>query len=304
VSGLESGRFSVASNAGFRRLEEIVGAEDKLVEVAGGFLFVEGPVWHPIDKHLTFSDIPADTTYRWDAEAGLATLRQSSNKTNGNAYDRAGRLISCEHSTSRVVRTELDGTVTILADRYDGMELNSPNDVIVAADGTIFFTDPPYGRTVEAVGVLRDLELSVNGVYRLSVTGDLALIIEDCEGPNGLCLSPDEQYLFVNDSERGHIRRFELRGDELSGGEVWAEPTGVNPGVVDGMKTDRSGNLYCTGPGGVFVYSPSGDHIGVIEAPEVVANFAWGGSDLKTLYLCATTTVYARRTKVPGLAAF
>lgn len=286
------------------RLADIVG-EEPLRTVADGFMFTEGPVWHPVEAHLTFSDIPASKTFRWSEAGGLTRLRDPSNKANGNAYDRQGRLITCEHSTSRLVRTEADGTLTTLADRYDGRELNSPNDVIVARDGTVYFTDPLYGRTMDSVGLVRDPELGVQAVYRLDVeSGELVQLIDDLDGPNGLCLSVDERHLFVNDSEHGHIRRFRLVDGRAVDGEVWAEPSGSGAGSVDGMKVDSADNLYCTGPGGVFVYDPGGHLVGVLEAPEGVGNFTWGDDDLRTLYLCASTSVYARRTTIPGLRAF
>jgi gluconolactonase len=287
------------------RLADLVNATEDLVTLADGFQFTEGPVWHPTERHLTFSDIPASRMFRWNAADGLQVLRDPSHKANGNAYDRQGRLITCEHATSRLTRTEPDGTVVVLADTFAGRELNSPNDVIVARDGTIYFTDPVYGRTMDAVGVLREVPQPARGVYRLiPESGRLTLLIWDCQGPNGLCLSGDERFLFVNDSDRGHIRRFQLDGEQVVADEVWAEPNGTGPGGVDGMKVDSLDNLYCTGPGGVFVYDPTGEALGVIHVPEGVGNFTWGGDDLRTLYLCATTSVYSCRTHVPGLPAF
>lgn len=287
------------------QLSELVAVDEPLRKIADGFQFTEGPVWHSTERHLTFSDIPASKTFRWEASAGLMVLRDPSNKTNGNAYDKQGRLISCEHATSRLVRSEADGAVTVLADSYEGKELNSPNDVIVARDGTIYFTDPVYGRTMDSVGVVREVQQRVPGVYRLDeLSRELTLLIDDCQGPNGLCLSTDERFLFVNDSERGHIRRFELDGDRVVDNELWAQPTGSGEGSVDGMKVDSLDNLYCTGPGGVFVYDPKGAWLGVIHVPEGVGNFTWGDDDLRTLYLCATSSVYSCRTNVAGLPPF
>ena len=291
------------SNSNVLRSECVI-VKEPLRVIADGFQFTEGPAWHPIDQYLIFSDIPASRTYCWHESLGLSVVRHESQKTNGNAYDKQGRLISCEHSTSRVVRTEAEGSFTVLADRYDGKELNSPNDVIVASDGTIYFTDPVYGRTLESVGRVRPVELSVRGVYRLTPAGELSLIIDNLLGPNGLCLSLDESLLYVNDSERGHIKRFHLSGDQVEGGEAWAQPKGARPGSVDGMKVDSLDNVYCTGPGGVFVYDRSGELLSVIDVPEVVGNFTWGGKDLKSLFVCATSKVYVCRMTVPGLAAF
>lgn len=287
------------------QLKSLICIEEPLRKVVDGFLFTEGPVWHPVERHLTFSDIPASRIYRWSAEAGLSTLRDPSNKTNGNAYDRQGRLISCEHVTSRLIRVEPDGSRTTLADSYRGLELNSPNDVIVSIDGTIYFTDPLYGRVLESMGSIREPQLTVNGVYRLGErAAELTLLIDDLEGPNGLCLSLDEDFLFVNDSERGHIRRFALKNGRAVGGEIWAQPAGPGEGGVDGMKIDSAGNLYCTGPGGVFVYDADARCLGVIQVREPVGNFTWGDDDLQTLYLCSTTSVFSCRTRVPGPPAF
>ncbi|MET8088272.1 SMP-30/gluconolactonase/LRE family protein [Micromonospora sp. NPDC005237] len=279
--------------------------DEPLRQLTTGYLFTEGPSWHPHEQSLTFTDIPAGRIFRLDAAGDVTAVRDPSNKANGTAYDRQGRLVVCEHATSRLVRRELDGSWTTLADRYDGRELNSPNDVIVASDGTIYFTDPPYGRTSEFVGVLREVPLDVCGVYRLVPdTGELTLLIDDLDGPNGLCLSLDESVLYVNDTEHGNIRRFRLQDGRGTGGEVFAVTSGPGDPVVDGLKIDSTGNVYCTGPGGIHVYSPDGAHLGVIEVPEVVGNFVWGGEDLCTLYICASTSVYSVRTTVAGLAAF
>lgn len=276
-----------------------------LQTLADGFLFTEGPVWHPVERYLLFSDIPASRTYRWETGRVPTVVRDPSNKTNGNAFDRSGALLSCEHVTSRLVRTESDGTQTVLADSYRGRELNSPNDVIVDRAGIIYFTDPVFGRELGTMGVVRPVPQPVRGVYRLDErSGELALLIDDFVAPNGLCLSLDERHLFVNDTEFDHVRRFELVDGEAVGGDVWAVAEGEGPGSVDGMKFDSEGNLFCTGPGGVFVWAPDGTELGLIEVPEAVGNFAWGGDDLRTLFLCASTTVFTVRVAVPGIPAF
>jgi gluconolactonase len=285
-------------------LNDVV-ADEPLQHVAGGFLFTEGPVWHPLEGHLTFNDIPGSATFRLDASGTVSTLRSPTNKANGNAYDRQGRLVSCEHASSRVVRLEDDGGVTVLAERFEGKELNSPNDVVVASDGSLYFTDPVYGRTMEWVGLLREPELSVRGVYRFDAQSqELTLVADDFDGPNGLCFSLDERFLFVNDSEHTHVRRLRLEDGRAVDSELWATPTGAGEGIVDGLKIDSAGNIYCTGPGGVHVFDPDGRCLGVILVPEVVGNFTWGDADLRTLYLCATSSVYTCRTKIPGLPAF
>jgi gluconolactonase len=275
-----------------------------LERVLTGYQFLEGPAWHPGERHLTFDDIPGNTLYRLGADWTVARLRAPSNMANGNTYDRQGRLLSCEHAASRLVRLEHDGGLTVLASSYEGRELNSPNDVIVARDGTIFFTDPLYGRG-EYYGVPRPPGQPVQGVYALGGRfGELTRIVDDTQGPNGLCLSPDEQYLYVADTERMHLRRFRLDGTEVTGGDVWAVVEGDRPGEPDGLKVDSAGNVFSCGPGGVHVFDPQGALLGVIEVPEVTANFTWGDDDLKTLYLCASTSLYRCRTHFAGIPLF
>jgi gluconolactonase len=283
----------------------VVGEEVVLERLATGFAFTEGPIWHPRERHLTFSDMPGDHMRRWTAAGGVKTFRQPSNKANGNTYDRAGRMLTCEHATSRVTRTEPDGTITVLTTHYRGKQLNSPNDIVVKGDGRIYFTDPTYGR-MPYYGVERTPELDFRGVYRVEPDGSaLALLADDFAQPNGLCFSRDETRLFVNDTERGHIRAFDVRADGLlSGGAVWAEVKGSGNGAPDGMKIDRDGNLYCCGPGGLHVFAPDARALGVIETPEAVANFTWGDDDLKSIFLTASTSLYRTRTKTPGVALF
>ncbi|WP_243794474.1 SMP-30/gluconolactonase/LRE family protein [Saccharopolyspora gloriosae] len=283
------------------RLRELV-VDEPLARLQTGFRFIEGPVWNQAEGYLLFSDIQADRMYRRSATGELTTYRRPSRMANGNAYDGASRLLTCEHATSRLVREEADGGLSVLAERFDGRELNSPNDVVVAKDGTILFTDPVYGR-VAPHGVPREPELPFRGVYKVDpASGELSLLAKDFNGPNGLCLSVDERYLFVNDTERLHIRRFGFDGGALTGGVVWAEVAGEGIGVPDGMKVDSSGNLYCTGPGGIHVFDADATCLGVIRVPENPANFTWGGRDLCSLYICATTSLYRCRTKLPGLA--
>jgi gluconolactonase len=277
------------------------------VKRAGGFRFTEGPVWRAQDGVLIFSDIPGDRLYSFEPGADrIEVFRAPSNKTNGNCLDREGRLVSCEHATSRVVRQEPDGRMTTLASHYDGLELNSPNDVVVDPSGRLYFTDPPYGRhagegALLGVGIPREERQPVRGVYRLDPQdGSIIRLVDDFEGPNGLCLAEGGAVLFVNDTAKMHIRRFEVQEDGVSGGEVWAVLKGDEPGVPDGMKVDAEGNLFCTGPGGLHVFAPNGQLLGVIRVPEVAANFNWGDADKRTLYICATSSLYSCRTLVPG----
>jgi gluconolactonase len=287
------------------RFRTVVGDDIALERLATGFIFTEGPVWHPHEKHLTFSDMPGDHMRRWTAAGGVKTFRKPSNKANGNTYDRAGRMLSCEHATSRVTRTEPDGTITVLATHYRDKELNSPNDIVVKSDRRIYFTDPTYGR-MPHYGVERAVQLDFRGVYRVEEDGSgLTLLAGDFGQPNGLCFSRDEKRLFVNDTERGHIRAFDVGADGLlAGGAVWAEVTGSGNGAPDGMKLDRDGNLYCSGPGGLHVLSPDARSLGVIQTPEVVANFTWGDDDFRSIFLTASTSLYRVRTKTPGVALF
>ncbi|MGN6101300.1 MAG: SMP-30/gluconolactonase/LRE family protein [Devosia sp.] len=287
------------------RFAEVVGADVALERLATGFDFTEGPIWHPREKHLTFSDMPGDHMRRWTEASGITTFRRPCNRANGNTYDRGGRMLSCEHATSRVTRTEPDGSITVLATHYEGRELNSPNDIVVKSDGRIYFTDPTYGR-MPYYGVERPQQLDFQGVYRVDPDGaNLTLLADDFSQPNGLCFSLDEKRLFVNDTERGHIRVFDVGADGgLTGSSVWAEVKGEGAGGPDGMKIDSRGNLYCCGPGGLHVFSPEAQSLGVIRVPEVVANFTWGDEDMKSLFLTASGSLYRVRTRTPGIPLF
>ena len=289
-----------------RRFLDVVDEGLELEQLAGDFQFTEGPIWHPREKHLMFSDIPANRMFRWSEAGGVAVFREPSNMTNGNTYDQQGRMLSCEHATSRVTRTEADGSVTVLASHYQDKELNSPNDIVVRSDGTVWFTDPTYGRA-DRTGVVREPELDFRGVYRLHPDGgDLVLLAKDFDMPNGLAFTPDHRSLYVADTPRRHIRRFAIEADgSLSGGDVFAESSGDGSGAPDGLKTDSAGNVFCAGPGGVHVYHPAdGTCLGVIQTPAFCANFAWGGDDLRTFFLTSSTGLYRTRVKVPGIALF
>ena len=270
--------------------------------IAGGFHFTEGPVWHEADRFLLFSDIAGDRIYRWDGVDGLKVFREPSRMANGLAYDRDGRLLACEHASSRLTRTAQDGSVHTLAERYGGKELNSPNDVIVARDGTIYFTDPAYGRD-GFWGVPRQEELGFRGLFAVDPrTESLRLLADDFIAPNGLCLSGDEKLLYVNDSERGHIRLFRVQSDgQIAGGEEWARLDEIGEGSPDGMKLDEAGNVLCCGPGGIHVFSADAACLGVIRMPEFAANICFGGDDRRDLYITATTTVYRLRLNTAGM---
>jgi gluconolactonase len=290
------------------RFGEVVGEGLEVEQLATGFGFTEGPIWHPDEGCLIFSDMPHNRMRRWSPEEGITIFRDPSNMANGNCIDAQGRILTCEHATSRVTRTEKDGSITVLATHWNGKELNSPNDIVVADDGSIYFTDPTYGR-MEYFGVPREPELDFRGVYRIVPDTEdgheLQLLVDDFGQPNGLCLSLDGTRLFVNDTDTNQVRVFEVDGQgRLTGGRVWCEVAGESDGVADGMKVDSAGNLYCTGPGGIHVFDEGATLLGVIPSPEVVANFNWGGDDLKSLFLTASTSLYRVRVNTPGRRPF
>lgn len=285
------------------KFHEIVAPDATLEQVITGFQFVEGPIWHPQEKSLIFSDILGNTLYQWSEAEGAKILRRNSNMANGNTYDLQGRVITCEHATSRLTRTDFsqNGELEVLATHYQGKELNSPNDVICKRDGSIYFTDPNSGRSA-GFGVPREQELDFQGVYRL-VARDLSLLrlVDDFSKPNGLCFSRDEKHLFINDTDHGHIRIFDVADDgTLHNGHVWAELEPAGIGVADGMKIDSAGNLYSTGPGGIHIFDVDANYLGIVHTPEQAANLTWGDDDLRSLYITATTSLYRLRTLIPG----
>ncbi len=276
-----------------------------VIQQATGFTFTEGPIWHPREHYLLFSDMPADVRRRWD-RSGVREVMSPSNKGNGMTYDGDTNLIVCEHATSSVARFAPDGSRQVLASHFEGRELNSPNDVIVANDGAIYFTDPWYGR-MPHYGVERPRQLGWQGVFRIPPGGrpgdepELAVDRYLFSMPNGLCFSPDERLLYINDTEQTNIRVFDVGpGGRLSNGRIFASgiKDSLKPGVPDGMKCDSSGNIWVTAPGGVWVYNPSGDLIGKVSVPEMVANLHWGGENWRTLFMCASTSLYSVETKV------
>jgi gluconolactonase len=267
--------------------------------IATGCRWCEGPVYFRDLRCLVWSDIPNNRMMRWNEDDGqVSVFRQPSNYANGNTRDNVGRLVTCEHDTRRVTRTEYDGSITVIADKYQGKPLNSPNDVVVGGDGAIWFTDPGYGilGNYES-SAKRPLELPTN-VYRVDPrNGRISVVAGDFDRPNGLAFSPDEKRLYVVDSgEPAHIRVFDVAGDRLTGGKVFAESKG---GSADGVRTDIAGNVWCTqGWGdpkedGVRCYAPDGALIGKILLPETAANLCFGGPKKNRLFVCASTSVYA-----------
>ncbi len=285
-----------------KAIHQIVPEDAEVEELATGFGFTEGPVW--CGDCLIFSDIPNNRIIRWrrlNEGPEVTTLRTPSGNSNGLTLDKSRRLISCEHSTRRLTRTELNGSITVLAEQYQGKRLNSPNDVVVRSDGSIYFTDPPYGLT----NLTDWKELPFNGVYRLAPDGELVLLADDFDRPNGLAFSPDESILYVNDTARLHIRAFNVSPDgSISKDRVLIEMKAPEPGAPDGMKVDQMGNIYCTGPGGFWIIEPGGKSLGRIMPPQLPANLAWGDADSKTLYLTARTSLYRLRLNMPGIPVF
>jgi gluconolactonase len=282
----------------------VVGEQVAIEKIAGGFLFTEGPLWHPAERSLLFSDMPGDHLRKWSARDGVATFRKPCAQSNGLAWDSEGRLIVCEHATSHLTRTEADGRSTVLASHHGEKELNSPNDVVVKSDGAIYFTDPTYGR-MKHFGNPRPLQLDFRGVWRVDPESRvLTLLVDDFGQPNGLCFTLDERRLFVNDTERQHIRVFDVAADGtlVGKGRVWAETTGTGRGAPDGMKLDSRSNIYCCGPGGIHVFAPDARCLGVIRMPEPTANFCFGDDDLCSLYVTASTSIYRLRLATRGTA--
>ncbi len=291
-----------------RKFHELFDEHAQVRQLGTGFVFTEGPLWHPVDNHLIFSDMPGDVRRKWTPQDGVSEVMRPSNKGNGMTYDAELNLLVCEHSTSSVARIRPDGTREVLCSHFEGKELNSPNDICLRSDGSIYFTDPTYGRKAH-FGVERPLQQGFQGVYRLPPghrPGDEPQLVSDrytFTQPNGLCFSPCERWLWVNDTEQANIRMFDVAEDgRLTGSRIFASGIRdtLKAGLPDGMKADSQGNVWVTAPGGVWVYSFEGRMLGHIEVPEMVANLHWGDADWQTLYMCATTSLYSVRTKVRG----
>jgi gluconolactonase len=291
------------------QLHDLVAPDAPIDRVAGGLGFTEGPVWR--GGALLFSDIPNDRVARWRRlPEGPELTTFATGLSNGLTLDRQQRVLAAEHYGRRVTRVNDDGTRTVLAERFQGKRLNSPNDVVVKSDGSIYFTDPPYGVQRGTPGVPRPegwwtrpipgKEQACHGVYRLATDGSLQLLVGDFALPNGLAFSPDESVLYVDDSAHKHIRAFDVRPDgTLTGSRILLDMASDDPGVPDGLKVDVRGNVFCTGPGGVWVCRPDGTLLGRIVLPELPANVAWG-EDGSVLYLTARTSVYRLPTRTRG----
>ena len=290
-------------------LHDLIDPDARIECVAGGLGFTEGPVWR--GNALLFSDIPNNRIARWRRlPEGPELTTYATGRSNGLTLDREGRILAAEHGGRRVTRVADDGTRTVLAERYEGKRLNSPNDIVVKSDGTIYFTDPPYAVQIGTPGIARPegwwkaeipgKELAVHGVYRLTPDGALQLLADDFALPNGLAFSPDESVLYVDDSAHKHIRAFDVRADGgLANSRILLDMASTDPGVPDGLKVDVQGNVFCTGPGGVWVCRADGTFLGRIILPELPANLGWG-EDGSVLFLTARTSVYRLQTRTRG----
>lgn len=282
-------------------LERLVDVHQESEELARGFGGAagpaEGPVWWQEGGYLLFSDIGNNRRMKWAPGAGVALVQEPTNEANGLTRDLQGRLIACEHLARRVTRQDPDGSITVVANNYHSRRLNRPNDVVVKSDGSIYFTDPGLGRI--------ESELDFCGVYRVSPDlGTIHVLVRDFVVPNGLAFSPDESILYVNDSRRGHIRAFDVESTgllALATDRVFAILRDDRVGVPDGMKVDIAGNVYCTGPGGIWMFDSAGTHLGTIATGAQTTNVAWGDDDWSTLYFTNWQTLGRIRMKIPGI---
>ncbi len=294
-------------------LEKIVPASAEIEKIAGGFMFTEGPLWFDAEGgYLLFSDVPGNVISKWSSAGKVSPFRKPVFPgqvpagrflgSNGLIHDKEGRLISCEHGNRRVARTEKDGKITVLADKFEGKRFNSPNDAVYKSNGDLYFTDPPYGFADQDKDPAR--ELPYNGVFRLSAAGKLDVLLKDLTRPNGIAFSPDEKKLYVANSDPAKKlwMVYDVKSDgTLSNGKVFYDVTKETAdGLPDGLKIDTAGNVYGTGPGGIWIFSPAGKVLGKIAPPEIPANCAWGDADRKTLYMTARTGVYRIKLNIKG----
>jgi gluconolactonase len=284
---------------------DLVHPSAELDEVATEFTFTEGPIWHPVEHHLLFSDMPGDIRRRYTPGKGVEEVMRPSNKCNGMTYDADLNLLVCEHVTSSLVREYPDGRRETLATHFEGKELNSPNDVIVAPGGAIYFSDPWYGR-MPVFGLERERQLGWQGVFRIPPGGgdpQLVVASDEFEMPNGLCFSPDHSLMYINDTPKALIRVYDYDAADgsLHNGRLFADGIGtgvIEEGIPDGMKCDEAGNIWVTGPAGVWIFDPGGTHIGTVNVPQNVGNLTWGGPDWHTLFMPSSTSLYTLRTRV------
>jgi gluconolactonase len=284
-------------------LTHIVGSDPPVDQIAHGITFGEGPVWDRRQKRLLFTDIIGDTIWQWVPGVGAEILVRPSNHANGMTLDLEGRLVVAGWSARTIWRIEKDGSFTTLASRYEGKKFNSPNDIVVRSDGSIYFTDSAGGLVIPGmVGDDLQRQLDVQGVFCITPSGDVQLAIDDCVYPNGLAFSRDEKLLYVNDTRLGIIRAFDVRTDGSVGpGRLFHKLTGNEPGVADGMKIDNDDNVYCTGPGGIHIMDSSGKLLGRLLLPGHNTNVAWGDDDWRSLYITTYHGVVRTRLNIPGV---
>lgn len=297
-------------------LDALVPADARIEKLAGGFTFTEGPVWVPEGGgYLLFSDVPNNVIHKWTPDGTVTEFLKPSGfdgtdapagafvGSNGLTLDKSGRLVICQHGNGQVARREPDGKITVLAAKYQGKRLNSPNDAVYKSNGDLYFTDPPYGFPKQDDDPKK--ELKFNGIYRLTAAGKLELLNRDQTRPNGLGFSPDEKVLYVANSDpaRKVWMRYDVTADgKLANGRVFYDVTAETAdGLPDGLKLDKQGNVYATGPGGVWIFTPEGKHLGTIAPPEVPANVAWGDADGRTLYMTARTGLYRIKLAAEGI---
>ena len=290
-------------------LDRIVSQDQEIEELGKGYSIAEGPLWHAGGGYLLFSNIRDNLRLKWKEGEGITVDGENTNQANGLTWDAQGRLVICEGGARRMTRREADGSITVVADNYEGVKLNHPNDVVVKSDGSIYFSDPGVSDP--------ELDMDFSGVYRVSADlSTIDLLVRDCVLPNGLCFSPDESVLYIDDSmgvstnqddmfrSVGNIRAFDVQPDgTLTNDRVFYELRVDRSGIPDGMKVDVEGNVYCTGPGGVWIFDPSGKHLGtILTGAEQTTNCAWGGDDLRTFFITTIDALYRIQLKIPGLA--
>jgi gluconolactonase len=288
-------------------MNEIVDLDQPLTQIARGISFGEGPVWDQRNKCLHFVDIIDSKIYRWRPGIGLDVFMSATDHANGMTLDREGRLVVAGWSSRTIWRREHDGSTTVLASHYDGKKINTPNDIVIRSDGSIYWTDCDGGLFIPGMeGEDAQRYLDFAGVYRISPDGkDIKPIIKDDVFPNGLAFSPDEKRLYVNDTRLRHVRAFDVNDDGSVGNPtVHYELTGDEVGHADGMKVDRDGNLFCTGPAGIHVVDPAGKLVGRLRIPEDCTNMAWGDDDLMSLFITTFHAVFRIRLKTSGLPLF
>ena len=285
-------------------LEKIVSTTEPIKDIAFGFGgplgSAEGPVWIKEGGYLLFSDINASKRMKYTPGQGVTVFQENTNQANGLTRDQQGRIVACEHETRRVTRRELDGSLTVIANNFQGKRLNRPNDVVVKSDGSIYFTDP------NGAFVPEQWDLSFAGVFRVSADlGTITVLVDDFLTPNGLAFSPDESILYINDTRRGHIRAFAVAPNGTLARQtdhVFADLTGPEPGVPDGMKVDVAGNVYCGGAGGIYVMDSKGKKLGrIVHGQPATTNMAFGGDDWKTLFFTSRTMIGSFNVKIPGM---